>query len=73
MATGFTVSYPDSGQAQVNKSVIEAQMRDAATRCAPQPARAYWLLLALFVELQLADIVTTNHALTIPESGRPTR
>jgi hypothetical protein len=45
---------------------MEAQMRDAAHRCAPQPPRAYWLLLALFVELQFADIVTTNHALTIP-------
>jgi hypothetical protein len=45
---------------------MEAQMRDAAPRCALQPPHAYWLLLALFVELQIADIVTTNHALTIP-------
>ncbi len=29
-------------------------------------ARGYWLLLLLFVELQIADIVTTNHALAIP-------
>jgi Domain of unknown function (DUF5658) len=29
-------------------------------------ARAYRLLLLLFVELQIADILTTNHALTIP-------
>ncbi|MBV9203177.1 MAG: hypothetical protein JO320_12415 [Alphaproteobacteria bacterium] len=27
---------------------------------------AYWLTLALFVGLQIADILTTNHALTIP-------
>ena len=27
---------------------------------------AYWLLLALFVELQIADIVSTNYALAIP-------
>jgi len=45
---------------------MEAQMRDAATRCAPRLPCAYWLLLALFVDLQIADIVTTNHALTIP-------
>ena len=32
-----------------------------------QPAsRIYWILLILFVELQIADILTTNHALTIP-------
>jgi Domain of unknown function (DUF5658) len=29
-------------------------------------AHAYWLLLLLFIELQIADIVTTNHALAIP-------
>lgn len=27
---------------------------------------AYWLLLALFIELQIADIVSTNYALAIP-------
>jgi len=41
-------------------------MRDAAPRFAPQLPRAYWFLLALFLGLQVADIVTTNHALTIP-------
>ena len=41
-------------------------MSDAAPRCAPRLPCAYWLLLALFVDLQIADIVTTNHALTIP-------
>ena len=29
-------------------------------------SRRYWLLLAMFVGLQLADIVTTNYALAIP-------
>jgi Domain of unknown function (DUF5658) len=33
----------------------------------PSPAsRAYWILLTLFVELQIADILTTNHALALP-------
>jgi len=41
-------------------------MRDARPQGMPQPSRAYWLLLALFVGLQIADIVTTNYALTIP-------
>jgi hypothetical protein len=31
-----------------------------------KPWGAYWLLLALFVALQIADILTTNRALTIP-------
>src|SRR5260370_32039147 len=36
-------------------------------RSRPGPAsRTYWILLILFVELQIADILTTNHALTIP-------
>src|SRR6266481_778060 len=29
-------------------------------------SRPYWLLLSLFVGLQIADIITTNHALEIP-------
>ena len=29
-------------------------------------SRPYWLLLSLFVGLQIADIITTNHALAIP-------
>ena len=33
----------------------------------PGPAsRTYWILLILFVELQIADILTTNHALALP-------
>ena len=33
----------------------------------PWPAsRTYWILLILFVELQIADILTTNHALALP-------
>ena len=28
--------------------------------------RPYWLLLSLFVGLQIADIITTNYALAIP-------
>jgi hypothetical protein len=45
---------------------MEARMRDARSRSIIQSWRTYWLLLALFVALQLADIVTTNHALTVP-------
>ena len=33
---------------------------------APDPSRAYFLWLTLFVGLQIADIVTTNHALAVP-------
>lgn len=29
-------------------------------------SRTYWILLVLFVELQIADILTTNHALALP-------
>ena len=29
-------------------------------------SRTYWILLILFVELQIADILTTNHALARP-------
>ena len=29
-------------------------------------SRIYWILLILFVELQIADILTTNHALALP-------
>jgi hypothetical protein len=31
-----------------------------------QVSRIYWILLALFVELQITDVLTTNQALTIP-------
>jgi hypothetical protein len=29
-------------------------------------ARAYWILWLLFIGLQIADVVTTNYALTVP-------
>ena len=35
-------------------------------RSAIRLSRAYWLTLALFLALQIADIVTTNHAQRIP-------
>ncbi len=36
-------------------------------RAHPWPAsRIYWILLILFIELQIADILTTNHALALP-------
>ena len=41
-------------------------MRDARPRSTIKPLRAHWLMLALFVALQIADIITTNRALTIP-------
>ena len=41
-------------------------MTETTPRSTKQLSRAYWLTLALFVGLQIADVVTTNHALTIP-------
>ncbi len=41
-------------------------MGDARRRSRLQPWSGYWLFLAVFVCLQIADIVTTNRALTIP-------
>ena len=41
-------------------------MNDTRPRSIMKPWRAYWLFLALFVALQIADILTTNRALTIP-------
>src|SRR5258707_6105195 len=41
----------------------------ATRRLRPHPgpaSRTYWILLILFVELQIADILTTNHALALP-------
>ena len=38
-------------------------------RFRPRPwpvPRTYWILLILFVELQIADILTTNQALAVP-------
>ena len=34
--------------------------------CGWPASRTYWILLVLFVELQIADILTTNRALAIP-------
>ena len=41
-------------------------MTETTPRSTKQLSRAYWLTLALFAGLKIADIVTTNHALTIP-------
>jgi hypothetical protein len=43
----------------------------AATRRNIRPhrrraSRTYWILLILFIELQITDILTTNHALALP-------
>jgi hypothetical protein len=49
--------------------VVEGPVDDSwswSSRSAPYPSRAYWLLLMLFVGLQIADIVTTNYALALP-------
>jgi hypothetical protein len=40
----------------------------ARGRACRQLGRSYWLLLLLFIALQVADIVTTNHALAVPGS-----
>jgi hypothetical protein len=42
----------------------EASTRGQADRWLD--SRLYWLLLSLFVGLQIADIITTNYALAIP-------
>ncbi len=41
-------------------------MRNTRPRSIMKPWRAYWAFLTLFVALQIADILTTNHALTVP-------
>jgi hypothetical protein len=41
-------------------------MRVTRTRSRMKPWGAYWVFLALFVALQIADILTTNSALKIP-------
>ena len=43
-----------------------AVRRGATTPCRWAVSRTYWMLLILFVELQIADILTTNRALAIP-------
>ena len=45
---------------------MDTRMREAPPRSMTKASRVYWLSLALFVGLQIADLVTTNHALTIP-------
>ena len=43
-----------------------AVARGGITACRWPASRTYWFLLILFVELQIADILTTNRALAIP-------
>jgi len=43
-----------------------AVARGGMRACQWPASRTYWILLILFVELQIADILTTNRALTIP-------
>jgi hypothetical protein len=43
-----------------------AVARGGITPCQWPASRTYWILLILFVELQIADILTTNRALAIP-------
>jgi hypothetical protein len=43
-----------------------AVARGGSTPCQWQASRIYWILLILFVELQIADILTTNKALAVP-------
>jgi len=45
---------------------MEAWVTQAAPRSSTKLSRVYWLTVALFVGLQIADVITTNHALTIP-------
>ena len=50
-----------------DRLVFGAAAARGGIRPCPWPAsRTYWILLILFVELQIADILTTNQALTIP-------
>jgi hypothetical protein len=48
-------------------------MSDTRPRSMMKPWGAYWLFLGLFVALQIADIFTTNYALTIPGFGNSIR
>ena len=45
--------------------VAATQEESSAPRQWPA-SRTYWILLILFVELQIADILTTNQALALP-------
>jgi hypothetical protein len=54
-----------------DRAPIRLGFGTAATRRRFRPCpwpipRTYWMLLILFVELQIADILTTNHALALP-------
>jgi Domain of unknown function (DUF5658) len=63
MAHGRSLSHhrtPDSFESGIGATSARGQPRRWPA------ARTYWLLLALFVGLQIADIVTTNYALAIP-------
>ena len=44
---------------------IGADRRRGRRHCWPA-SRNYWILLTLFVALQIADIITTNYALGVP-------
>ena len=43
-----------------------AAARTGSRPCQWPASRTYWILLFLFVELQIADVLTTNQALAIP-------
>ena len=43
-----------------------AAARTGSRPCQWPTSRTYWILLLLFVELQIADVLTTNQALAIP-------
>jgi len=45
---------------------MEGTMANAGPERTTGLSLAYWLTLALFLALQIADIVTTNRALTLP-------
>jgi hypothetical protein len=44
-----------------------------AGMCEQPASRTYWILLILFVELQIADILTTDRALAVPGFGNSIR
>jgi hypothetical protein len=52
-----SLDLPDLGVAAARGGVKSSQWA---------ASRTYWILLILFVELQIADIVTTNQALAVP-------
>jgi Domain of unknown function (DUF5658) len=53
------------GKLGVGHLDAEGQMTQPRRRRRPA-SRAYWVWLVLFVALQVADVVSTNYALTIP-------